>query len=101
MRDEMGMERSGLETVIREAFSLLDLIQFFTAGQDKEGHTWAIPRGTRAAPRSRRDPHGHGRGFVARRVTPWDALVDAGGYSAARELRPDTRGGPGLRDAGR
>src|SRR5215208_8451416 len=51
MRGEMGVGESGLETVIREAFSLLDLIQFFTAAE----------------------------------VTPWDALVGAGGYNAARE----------------
>jgi ribosome-binding ATPase YchF (GTP1/OBG family) len=25
------------------------------------------------------------RGFVAAEVTPWDALVDAGGYNAAKE----------------
>jgi ribosome-binding ATPase YchF (GTP1/OBG family) len=25
------------------------------------------------------------RGFVAAEVTPWEALVDAGGYNAAKE----------------
>ena len=85
MRDEMGVGESGLETVIREAFSLLDLIQFFTAGQDKEGRAWAIPRGTRARAAAGSIHTDMERGFVAAEVTPWNALVDAGGYNAARE----------------
>ena len=43
----------GSTTVIREAFALLDLISFFTAGQGKEARAWAIPRGT---PRPRGPP---------------------------------------------
>jgi GTP-binding protein YchF len=85
MRDEMGVGESGLETVIREAFSLLDLIQFFTAGQDKEGRAWAIPRGTRARAAAGSIHTDMERGFVAAEVTPWEALVEAGGYNAARE----------------
>jgi ribosome-binding ATPase len=85
MRDELGVAESGLETVIREAFALLHLIQFFTGGQDKEARARAIPRGTgarRAAGEIHTDME---RGFVAAEVTPWDALVEAGGYAAARE----------------
>jgi GTP-binding protein YchF len=85
MRDEMGVGESGLETVIREAFALLDLIQFFTAGQDKEGRAWAIPRGTRARAAAGWIHTDMERGFVAAEVTPWGALVEAGGYNPARE----------------
>src|SRR5215218_5894713 len=85
MRDELGVAESGLETVIREAFALLQLIQFFTGGQDKEARAWAISRGTparRAAGAIHTDME---RGFVAAEVTPWPKLVEAGGYSTARE----------------
>jgi hypothetical protein len=85
MREELGVEESGLETVVREAFALLDLIVFFTAGQDKEARAWAIPRGTparRAAGEIHTDIE---RGFVAAEITPWEALVEAGGYAQARE----------------
>ena len=85
MRDEMGVEESGLETVIRESFALLHLIQFFTAGQDKEARAWAIPRGTRARQAAGAIHTDMERGFVAAEITPWEALVEAGGYSAARE----------------
>ena len=85
MRDELEVEESGLETVIRESFALLHLIQFFTAGQDKEARAWAIPRGTRARQAAASIHTDMERGFVAAEVTPWEALVDAGGYTAARE----------------
>jgi hypothetical protein len=85
MREELGVAESGLETVIREAFALLHLIQFFTGGQDKEARAWAIPRGTRARRAAGSIHTDMERGFVAAEVTPWADLVGAGGYNAARE----------------
>jgi ribosome-binding ATPase len=85
MREELGVEESGLATVIREAFELLHLITFFTAGQGKEARARAIERGTsarRAAGSVHTDME---RGFVAAEVTSWEDLVRAGGYTAARE----------------
>ena len=79
------MAESGLTTVIREAFALLDLISFFTAGEGKEARAHAIPRGTparRAAGSVHTDIE---RGFVAAEIVPWSDLVEAGGYAAARE----------------
>jgi GTP-binding protein YchF len=85
MRDELGLAESGLETVVREAFALLDLIQYFTAGQDKEARARAIPRGMRARQAAGAVHTDMERGFVAAEITPWEALVEAGGYAAARE----------------
>jgi ribosome-binding ATPase len=85
MRHELGVAESGLETVVREAFALLDLIQFFTAGQDNEARARAIARGTRARQAAGAVHTDMEKGFVAAEVTPWDALVEAGGYNAARE----------------
>ena len=85
MRDELGAGESGLATVIREAWALLGLISFFTAGEGKEGRAWAIPRGTparRAAGRIHTDIE---RGFVAAEVVGWQDLVAVGGYAEARE----------------
>jgi hypothetical protein len=85
MREELGVAESGLETVIRESFELLHLIQFFTGGQDKEARAWAIARGTRARPAAGAIHTDMERGFVAAEVTPWRDLVEAGGYTSARE----------------
>ena len=72
MRNELGIERSGLERLIRVAFELLDLVSFFTADTGKDD----------AAGRVHGDIQ---RAFVRAEVIAWDELVDAGGYAAARE----------------
>ncbi len=85
MREELGAGESGLATVIREAWQLLGLISFFTAGEGKEGRAWAIASGTsarRAAGQIHTDIE---RGFVAAEVVGWEDLVAAGGYAQARE----------------
>jgi ribosome-binding ATPase len=85
MRDELGMPESGLDLVVREAFALLDLIQFFTAGEDKEARAHAIERGTTAWGAAGEIHTDIQRGFVRAEVVPWHELVDAGGYAGARE----------------
>jgi GTP-binding protein YchF len=85
MREELELEESGLATVIREAFALLHLITFFTAGQGKEARARAIPKGTRARQAAGSVHTDMERGFVAAEVTPWEDLVRAGGYAGARE----------------
>ncbi len=85
MREEMGVGESGLATVVREAFALLDLISFFTAGQGKEARAWAIPRGTRARRAAGSVHTDMERGFVAAEITFWEDLVAVGGYTQARE----------------
>jgi GTP-binding protein YchF len=85
MREELGAGESGLATVIREAWALLGLITFFTAGEGKEGRAWAIRAGTparRAAGSIHTDIE---RGFVAAEIVNWSDLVECGGYAEARE----------------
>jgi GTP-binding protein YchF len=85
MRRELGLKESGLATVIREAFELLELISFFTATHGSEARARAIRRGTAAKQAAGAVHTDMERGFVAAEVTPWRALVEAGGYAAARE----------------
>ena len=85
MREDMGVEESGLATVIREAWELLGLISFFTAGEGKEGRAWAVERGTRARRAAGKIHTDIERGFVAAEVVNWSDLVQAGGYAGARE----------------
>jgi ribosome-binding ATPase YchF (GTP1/OBG family) len=85
MRAELGASESGLSTVIRAAFELLDLISFFTAGEAKEARAHAIERGTTAWGAAGKIHTDIQRGFVRAEIAPWDELVDAGGYAGARE----------------
>jgi GTP-binding protein YchF len=85
MRQELGIERSGLERLIRTAFDLLELISFFTADTDKEAMARTIRRGGTAYDAAGRVHTDIQRAFVRAEVIAWDELVDAGGYAAARD----------------
>ena len=85
MRSELGLSESGLEAVVRGAFSLLELIAFFTAGEDRPAQSWHLRRGLsvwHAAGMIHSDIQ---RGFVRAEVVAWNELVDAGGYGGARD----------------
>jgi ribosome-binding ATPase len=85
MRHELGIERSGLERLIRAAFALLDLITFFTVDAGKEAMARTLPRGGTAYDAAGRVHTDIQRAFVRAEVIAWGELVDAGGYAAARE----------------
>ena len=85
MRDDLGLAESGLQTVVRGAFDLLDLISFFTAGEDKPAQTWHLRRGLSAWHAAGQIHSDIQKGFVRAEVVSWDALVQYGGYGGARE----------------
>jgi ribosome-binding ATPase len=85
MREEMDVGESGLQRVVHGAFGLLDLLAFFTAGEDKPAQSWHLRRGLTAWHAAGEIHSDIQRGFVRAEVIAWDALVDAGGYAAARE----------------
>ncbi len=85
MRSELGVAQSGLETVVRAAFSLLQRIAFFTADRDKPAQSWHIRRGATAWDAAGAIHTDMQHGFVRAEVIPWDELLDAGGYAGARE----------------
>jgi GTP-binding protein YchF len=85
MRSDFGLAESGLQTVVRSAFSLLKLVAFFTAGEDKPAQSWHLHRGLsvwHAAGMIHSDIQ---RGFVRAEVISWDQLVAAGGYAGGRD----------------
>jgi hypothetical protein len=85
MRQDLGLSESGLKTVIRGAFSLLGLIAFFTAGEDKPAQSWHLRQGLTAWHAAGEIHSDIQRGFVRAEVVSWDALVELGGYAGARD----------------
>ena len=76
---------SGLERVVREAFALLELIAFFTAGEAKPAQSWHLRRGLTAWHAAGEIHTDIQQGFVRAEVIGWRELIDAGGYGGARE----------------
>jgi GTP-binding protein YchF len=74
-----------LQRVVEEAFGLLELLVFFTAGEAKPAQSWHLRRGLsvwHAAGQIHTDIQ---KGFVRAEVIGWQELVDAGGYAGARD----------------
>jgi hypothetical protein len=81
MRAELGVSESGLERVVREAFALLELIAFFTAGEAKPAQSWHLRRGLSAWHAAGEIHTDIQRGFVRAEVIGWRELVAHGGYA--------------------
>ncbi|KKU58630.1 MAG: GTP-binding protein YchF [Parcubacteria group bacterium GW2011_GWA2_47_12] len=75
---------TGMAQLIMEAYALLDLISFFTTGED-ETRAWTTRRGS-AAPEAGKALHTDFRDkFIRAEVIHYDNLMEAGSYLAARE----------------
>ena len=86
MREDLGVAESGLQRVVHGAFALLDLITFFTVGERQARRSRGTSARAHRMARGRRDPLATSRrASCAPRSIGWDALIDAGGYSRARE----------------
>jgi hypothetical protein len=85
MRAELGVSESGLARLIHAAFQLLELIVFFTAGEDKEAMARSVRRGSTAWEAAGKVHTDIQDAFVRAEVVAWQDLVDAGGYAPARD----------------
>jgi GTP-binding protein YchF len=80
---DLGLAEPGLHRLIRAAYSLLELITYFTAGE-KEVKAWTIRRGT-LAPQAAGVIHtDFERTFIRAEVIPFEDYVAYGGEAGAR-----------------
>ena len=83
-RAELGATDDGIDNLIKEGYRMLDLITYFTTGED-ETRAWTIGRGW-SAPRAGTAIHTDFQDkFVRAEVIQWDKLLQAGSYGKARE----------------
>jgi GTP-binding protein YchF len=86
LRQELGLgEEAALQRLVREAFALLGLIAFFTAGEGKPAQSWHVPAGSTVHSAAGKIHTDIQKGFVRAEVVPWHDLVEAGGWAQARE----------------
>jgi GTP-binding protein YchF len=82
--ESLGVEESGLHRMIREAYSLLGYITFFTAGE-VEVRAWTIRRGTNAQDAAGEIHSDISRGFIRAEVTSYADFDKYGTMNAAKE----------------
>lgn len=81
---DLGLSESGLDKLIRKAYQLLGLSTYFTAGEP-EVRAWTIHKGTKAPQAAGVIHTDFERGFIRAEVVHYTDLIQAGGYSGARD----------------
>lgn len=82
--EDLGIRESALNRMIIASYRLLNLISFFTVGED-EVKAWTVARGV-TAPEAAGTIHSDlERGFIRAETLEWESLLDFGGWQAAKE----------------
>ncbi len=74
----------GIPELIREAYRILNLMSFFTTGED-ETRAWTIERGWKAPQAAGTIHTDFEHKFIRAEVVSYDKLVTAGGWSGAKQ----------------
>jgi hypothetical protein len=82
--ETLGLSEPGLNRLIREAYALLGLQTYFTAGP-KESRAWTIPAGATAPEAAGVIHTDFEKGFIRAETIAYDDYVKLGGEAGARE----------------
>ncbi len=82
--DDLGLQESGLEKLIRASYRILGLISYLTTGPD-ESRAWTITKGTKAPQAAGKIHTDFERGFIRAEVVTYENLVANGGMNGAKE----------------
>lgn len=83
--EELGLDASGLDQVIKAGYQLLGLITFLTSGPD-ETRAWTISKGTKAPDAAGKIHTDIQRGFICAEITAYEKLIEAGSDAKAKEM---------------
>jgi GTP-binding protein YchF len=81
--ESLGVNSSGADQLIKNAYRVLGLMSFLTAGE-KEARAWTIPQGSRAQDAAGAIHSDIARGFIRAEIVGYDELLRAGSYAAAK-----------------
>ncbi len=82
--EELGLEQSGLDRLIKVCYNLLGLISYLTAGP-QETRAWTITKGTKAPGAAGKIHTDFERGFIRAEIVSYDALMECGTMAHAKE----------------
>jgi len=82
--EELGVQESGLDRLIKCSYALLGLISFLTYGKD-ECRAWTIQKGTKAPKAAGKIHSDIERGFIRAEVIAYNDMIACGSVNAAKE----------------
>ncbi len=80
---EMGLQQTGLEAMIKAGYNLLGLETYFTAGE-KEVRAWTFPKGALAPQAAGRIHSDFEHGFIKAEVTSYQDFIKYNGETGAK-----------------
>ena len=81
---DLGEDEPGVNHLIRAAYSMLGLINFFTVGPD-ECRAWTVRAGTKAPKAAGKIHSDFERGFIRAEIVSYNDLMRYGSYANVRE----------------
>ena len=82
--EDLGLEESGLDRLVKASYKLLGLISYLTAGE-KETRAWTIKEGTKAPQAAGKIHSDFERGFIKADIVDYKTLLECGNYNKAKE----------------
>lgn len=83
-RKDLGSENDGIDNLIRKGYEILNLMTYFTTGED-ETRAWTIVKGSTAPVAGTAIHNDFKEKFIKAEVVEWDKLLESGSYQNARE----------------
>jgi len=81
---DLGLDESGLDKLIRSGYRMLELVTFYTT-VGPELRAWTVQAGTRAPQAAGKIHSDMERGFIRAEVVHYDDFINAGSIQAAKE----------------
>ena len=82
--EELGLNSSGLDKLIKSSYNLLGLISFLTTGE-MESRAWTIKKGSKAPQAAGKIHSDMERGFIKADTISYEDLINSGSVAVARE----------------
>lgn len=82
--NELGIEESGLDKLIKASYKLLGLISYLTAGP-QEVRAWTIVEGTKAPQAAGKIHSDFEKGFIRAEIVAYKDLIEFGSYTVCKE----------------
>jgi hypothetical protein len=82
--NELGIESTGLETLIQKAYMILDLITFYTIKGGKEIHAWSLKKGSSALEAAEKVHTDFAKNFIKAEVVKVSTLLEFKGWKEAK-----------------
>lgn len=82
--EDIGLNESGLDKIIKYSYNLLNLVTYFTSGKE-ESRAWTITKGTNAKKSAGKIHTDIEDGFIRAEIVSYEDFINNNGWNGAKE----------------